>query len=280
MEKKESKKMKYAVEVKDLSFSYDGNKSVVDHVSFSIQSGKYVTLIGHNGSGKSTLAKLLIGLLASSSGEVKLLGESLNQENIARLRRKAGIVFQNPDNQFIGATVRDDLAFGLENRCVPHEDMENLILTFAKKVNMEEFLDKEPNSLSGGQKQRVAIAGVLAMNPEIVIFDEATAMLDPKGKKEIHEIIKKMREETPSLTVISITHDIEEAFLSDEIIVLNEGKIYLQGSPKEVFSKEKELKSIKLDLPFLLKMKKALYAEGIDVGDVQNIDDLVNKLCQ
>lgn len=272
--------MSTALEIKNLIFSYDKEKNVVNDISFNVERGQYVAIIGHNGSGKSTLAKLILGLLEAKSGSIEVFGEKLDEKNIASIRQKLGIVFQNPDNQFIGSTVRDDIAFGLENRQVKHDDMEGIITTYAKKVNMLEFLDKEPSNLSGGQKQRVAIAGVLAMEPNIVIFDEATAMLDPKGKREIRQIITDMKKEHPELTILSITHDIEEAYLSDEVIVLNEGQIVLQGTPNEVFAKADILKSIRLDLPFIHKMKTALAKEDIYLDDVITFEGLVDALCQ
>ncbi len=266
--------------VKNLTFGYEKDKPVLKNISFQIEQGKYIALIGHNGSGKSTLAKLIAGLLELQSGTIEVFGELLTDKNISVLRQKIGIVFQNPDNQFIGATVRDDIAFGLENNCVPHKEMDAIINEFAEKVNMTDFLDKEPTRLSGGQKQRVAIAGVLAMNPKIIIFDEATAMLDPKGKKEIREYILKMKKEDESLTIISITHDIEEAYNSDEVLVLNNGEIFLKGTPEEVFKDKNKLKEIDLDLPFLMKLKDKLSDCDIDVKDVKNLEELVNKLCQ
>ena len=266
--------------IKDLSFGYEKDKQVLKNISLDIEEGKYVSLIGHNGSGKSTLAKLIVGLLELQSGSIEVFGEVMNGKNIYNLRQDIGIVFQNPDNQFIGATVRDDIAFGLENNCVPHEQMDDIINEFAGKVNMLEFLDKEPTRLSGGQKQRVAIAGVLAMKPKIIIFDEATAMLDPKGKKEIREYILKMKQEDESLTIISITHDIEEAYNSDEVIILNDGELYLKGEPEDVFKNEDKLKEINLDLPFLTKLKNSLKKHNVDVSNVKTMEELVNKLCQ
>ena len=210
--------------VKDLNFSYDGKHEVIRDVSFAIKQGSYTTIIGENGSGKSTIAKLLAGLLPKKSGEIIIDKLPLNDENMPILRTKVGIVFQNPDNQFIGATVADDIAFGLENKCVEPADMEKIINEFAAETGMNEYLNREPSKLSGGQKQRVAIAGVLAMAPDILIFDEATSMLDPRGKKEINELIRNIHQEK-KLTIISITHDIEEAALSDQVIVLNDGKV-------------------------------------------------------
>ncbi len=267
------------IEIKDISFSYDNKKDVLKHLSFDIEEGKYISLIGHNGSGKSTIAKLLIGLLSPREGQIIAFGEPIDGKNIYNIRKRIGIVFQNPDNQFIGVTVKDDIAFGLENRLVPHEQMDDIIHEFSSKVGMEQYLNKEPSSLSGGQKQRVAIAGVLAMHPDVIIFDEATAMLDPKGKREINEIIAKMRIENPKLTLISITHDIEEAFNSDEIIVLNKGEILYKDKPSEIIKYEDELISLGLDIPFVHKLKRKLIDKGIIVnGDT--LDELVEQLCK
>ncbi len=268
------------LKISDLSFSYDGQHDVLHNINLEIEAGTYVSIIGHNGSGKSTLAKLIVGLLESKRGEIRLFDIPLNVKTVNELRPRLGIVFQNPDNQFIGATVADDIAFGLENRRVPHEDMQGLIDEFAGKVKMLDFLDKEPSNLSGGQKQRVAIAGVLAMHPELIIMDEATAMLDPKGKREIRDIALAMKADDPNLTIISITHDIEEAYRSDEIIVLNEGTIALKGLPDDVFANRETLRAIDLDVPFVLKMKEALEGAGIEVGPVKSIKELVARVCR
>jgi len=266
--------------IKNLSFSYDGHIDVLKNVNLDIEAGSYVSIIGHNGSGKSTLAKLIVGLIEAKRGEIFLFDQLLSPKTINDLRPRLGIVFQNPDNQFIGATVADDIAFGLENRQVPHADMQPLIDEFAAKVKMTDFLDKEPSNLSGGQKQRVAIAGVLAMKPELIIMDEATAMLDPKGKREIRDIAIEMKKHDPNLTIVSITHDIEEAYRSDEIIVLNEGTIALRGKPEEVFSKRDELRAIDLDIPFVMKMKEALEKEGVNVTSAKSIKQLAAILCR
>lgn len=267
------------IEVKNLKFSYDGKDNVINDVSFNIESGKYISIIGHNGSGKSTIAKLLMGLLEPNKDSIIAFGLPLDRKHVREIRKHIGIVFQNPDNQFIGTTVRDDIAFGLENRQVPQGKMDEIINTFASKVNMLEYLDKAPENLSGGQKQRVAIAGVLAMNPDVVIFDEATAMLDPRGKREIAESINMMREENPNLAIVSITHDIEEALKSDYIIVLNKGKIELQGSPKEVFSSPK-LEEMGLDYPFTYKLSSLLTEKGIKVSDNSSIEGIVKEICR
>lgn len=267
------------IEVKNLDFSYDEHTHAVKNVSFSIEKGSYTTIIGHNGSGKSTIAKLMIGLLEKNSGEILVDGLSLTLENLQAIRNKVGIVFQNPDNQFIGSTVKDDIAFGLENHCVEPNKMDDIIMEFAEKVNMVEFLDSEPTKLSGGQKQRVAIAGVLAMAPEIMIFDESTSMLDPQGKNEINEVIRELHEKT-KMTLVSITHDIEEVTKSDFVIVMNKGEIVMSGKPEEIMKREKELLKSNLDLPFSLKMIKELEKHKIKLKQSVTIEGLVDELCQ
>ena len=268
-----------ALLVKDLKFAYDKKNTIFSGLSFNVEEGEYVSLIGHNGSGKSTLAKLIIGLLEKKSGVIEVFETPLNDKTIYDIRKNVGIIFQNPDNQFIGATVEDDIAFGLENTLVPHEKMKDIILEFSNKVGMDEFLNKEPSSLSGGQKQRVAIAGVLAMSPKLIIMDESTSMLDPKGKKEIRELIFKLRKEDPSLTILSITHDIEEAYLSDRVIVLNKGKVMYNDTPKKVFEHENELKEMDLDIPFVYKLKNELEKIGIKLNSF-NEKEMVDELCQ
>ena len=270
-----------AVEVRNLSFSYDPQVKTrtIDRVSFSIPSGSYTTVIGHNGSGKSTIAKLLLGLLEKAEGEIYIDGLELNLENLREIRGKIGIVFQNPDNQFIGSTVRDDIAFGLENHCVPQREMDGIIEKFAARVNMTEFLNSEPTKLSGGQKQRVAIAAVLAMRHDIIVFDEATSMLDPTGKREINNLIKELHKDK-KLTVISITHDIEEVAQSDNVIVVNKGKIALVGTPKEVFRNEKLMESMQLDIPFVYKVRNALKKKGIRVSDELDMERMAEEVCR
>ena len=184
--------MKKIIEIKNLSFEYREGTKTINNISFDIFEGEYVAILGHNGSGKSTIAKLIIGLLEKLSGSITVNGIELTLENLYKVRDNIGIVFQNPDNQFIGATVRDDIAFGLENNCVPQNQMDEIINNYASKVDMQDFLDHEPTKLSGGQKQRVAIAGILAMNPKIIILDEATSMLDPIGKREINNLVRKL----------------------------------------------------------------------------------------
>ena len=267
------------LEVKDLNFSYEEEGKTIDNVSFSVEEGSYTTIVGHNGSGKSTIAKLIMGLLESASGTITIDGIALNNENLAKIRSRIGIVFQNPDNQFIGATVRDDIAFGLENHCVEPSMMDEIIDTNAALVKMSDFMDQEPTHLSGGQKQRVAIAGVLAMKPKLLIFDEATSMLDPDGKDEIKKVIMKLHKES-SLTILSITHDIDEVASSDYVVALYQGKVVLTGTPQEVFQQEKKLKEMKLDIPFSLKIADELKKRGVTVDRCITMEGMVNELCR
>ena len=267
------------LEVKNLSFSYDEATHAVRHVSFAIEKGSYTTTIGHNGSGKSTIAKLLIGLLEKDEGEILIDNLPLNEENLMEIRSRVGIVFQNPDNQFIGSTVRDDIAFGLENHCVAQEKMDAIITEFAEKVNMTDYLESEPTHLSGGQKQRVAIAGVLAMAPEMIIFDESTSMLDPQGKDEINRVIRQLHAET-QLTIISITHDIEEVAKSDHVLVMDQGEIKMEGTPEEILLRDKELIRLHLDIPFSIKLQQQLKKNGLTMKPEITIEGLVNQLCQ
>ena len=267
------------VKVNNLSYSYDGEHDAVSNVSFNIEKGSYTTIIGHNGSGKSTIAKLLVGLLEKKNGTIMIEDLELNQDNLIKIRNKIGIVFQNPDNQFIGSTVRDDIAFGLENHCVEQKDMDPIINEYAAKVNMTDFLDSEPTHLSGGQKQRVAIAGVLAMHPDIIIFDESTSMLDPQGKDEIKKFIYHLHE-NKELTIISITHDIEEVSSSDHVIVMNDGKVVMDGKPDDVLYRTDELVKIQLDVPFALKLQSALAKKGINVGKCLDLESLVDERWQ
>lgn len=268
-----------AVKVVNLTFSYDGVEDIIKNVSFTIPKGSYTTIIGHNGSGKSTMAKLLIGLLQKKSGNIYILDQELTFESVYEIREHVGIVFQNPDNQFIGSTVADDIAFGLENHCVPQEDMQNLIEDAAKRVGMTEFLDSEPTKLSGGQKQRVAIAGILAIAPDIIIFDESTSMLDPQGKKSINEQIRKLHDEK-NITILSITHDMEEVAQSEHVIVLKNGNVEMSGTPQEIFKQEDKLKEMKLDVPFALKISKQLTQEGVMKQPVCTLEEVVDVLCQ
>ena len=267
------------IDVDKLTFSYDEKTDAVHEVSFSIEKGQYCTIVGENGSGKSTVAKLLTGLLEKKSGSIVIDGLELNIENLRKIRNKIGIVFQNPDNQFIGSTVRDDIAFGLENHCVEQVEMDPIIEEFSNRVGMHDYLNSEPTRLSGGQKQRVAIAGVLAMHPDIIIFDEATSMLDPQGKDEIKKVIMDLHKER-NLTILSITHDIDEVTTSDYVLVMDEGQIILKGTPEEVFKKEEKLKETQFDLPYSMKLAKELDKLGVHIKNRMTMEGMVDELCQ
>lgn len=273
-----------AVEFKDVSFTYpDTKKAILDQISFKIKRGSWTSLIGHNGSGKSTISKLINGLLlpdSANNSRITVLGMTLNQKTVWDVREKVGIVFQNPDNQFVGATVGDDVAFGLENRAVPREQMVKIVRKVLADVGMLDYIDAEPANLSGGQKQRVAIAGILAVEPKIIILDESTSMLDPKGREQVLKIIKHLKKEK-NLTVISIAHDIDEANMADNVIVLNDGKILAQGTPTEIFSKTEMLQEIGLDIPFVQKLINKLNEVGISVPkNIKTKDELKQYLCQ
>lgn len=269
----------HEIVVNHLSFSYDKETPVLKDVSFVVKKGSYTTIIGHNGSGKSTIAKLLIGLLVADEGRIEVNGLEMNEENVYQIRTNLGIVFQNPDNQFIGSTVADDIAFGLENHQIPTEQMPAIIETFAKRVKMTKFLNSEPTKLSGGQKQRVAIAGVLAIAPDIIIFDEATSMLDPQGKEEINRVIQEIHAGGEK-TIISITHDIEEVTKSDYVIVMDQGQVVLEGTPEVVLAHQQQLIDLKLDIPFASKFVNALNEAGVAMKNSIDTEEVVKQLCQ
>jgi energy-coupling factor transport system ATP-binding protein len=254
------------VSLKGVSFQYEGQERyALNNVTFDIYEGEWLAIVGHNGSGKSTMAKLLNGLQFPQEGEITVCGIGLNEETIWDVRKKLGMVFQNPDNQFVGTTVQDDVAFGLENHGIPRDEMVQRVEDSLKKVKMDKFLYQEPHHLSGGQKQRVAIAGILALRPSIIILDEATSMLDPRGREEVLETVRVLKEEK-SLTVISITHDLEEAAKADRIIVMNKGEVFREGVPEEIFSMDEQLIQLGLDIPFSVKMSKAFRQKGIDLS--------------
>jgi len=264
------------IELNNIYFSY-GETPIFEGLSLSIEAGKTIAFVGHNGSGKSTLAKIIAGLLPISKGKITIENIPLTEKNMSIIRGKIGMVFQNPDNQFLGATVRDDIAFGLENRCVDPKKMDSIIEEYAKEVSMEEYLDREPATLSGGQKQRVAIAGVLAMNPEILIFDEATSMLDIKGKNEVNQLLKKARKDYPSLTMIIITHDLDEALLADKLVLLENGKIVAEGEPKEIFFNV-DIEKYSLTYPFALRFSNLANKHGININKVLTEEELEEEL--
>ncbi|MFC4772730.1 energy-coupling factor ABC transporter ATP-binding protein [Enterococcus hermanniensis] len=257
--------MKPIIEVNQIEFSYQEETTpALKDVSFSIKKGEWVAIVGHNGSGKSTLAKTINGLHLPQKGTVTVGGKALSYDSVWDIRRMVGMVFQNPDNQFVGATVEDDVAFGLENQGIEREEMQRRVKDALEKVKMQDFATREPARLSGGQKQRVAIAGVVALRPDIIILDEATSMLDPEGRDDVIATIRKIKEES-DLTVISITHDIDEAASANRILVMREGELFREGTPEEIFSEGPELVSLGLDLPFPEKLKAALKDRGIEV---------------
>lgn len=252
------------IHVANVSFSYSEKQvPVLKNINFSVNKGEWLAVLGHNGSGKSTLAKLLNGLLLPSEGKVTAFGyDTREKEHLYKLRQKIGFVWQNPDNQIVAATVRADIAFGLENLGVLREQMVKKIAESAHLVGISHLLDEEASRLSGGQKQRLAIAGVLACEPEVIIFDEATSMLDPHGKKEIIKTMQQLKEKR-DITIISITHDLKEAALADRIIVLHEGRVVRMGTPAEIFQHGDELYNIGLDMPFPVQVYEQLKERGI-----------------
>ncbi|BAN75430.1 MULTISPECIES: energy-coupling factor ABC transporter ATP-binding protein [Lacticaseibacillus] len=251
------------IRVQHLNYTYpEAKHQALTDVSFDVAKGEWLAIIGHNGSGKSTLAKNLNGLLAPESGTVEVAGMTLSEETVWDIRAKVGIVFQNPDNQFVGATVADDVAFGLENRGVPRDEMVKRVDESLKRVGMTAFADREPARLSGGQKQRVAIAGIIAQRPEIIILDESTSMLDPAGRQEVLGVIRELKDEL-NLTVLSITHDIDEAAVAHRIILLNDGKINEIGTPSDIFAHGTDLLRLGLDVPYSEKLKDALIQRGV-----------------
>ena len=255
--------MQPLIEFKNVSFRYDEDAPwVLKNISFTIEENESIAVIGHNGSGKSTIAKLMNGLLFPQEGEIWINGQLLTEESIWDIRREVGMVFQNPDNQFVGATVQDDVAFGMENRGIPREDMIRQINTSLQAVNMEEYRLTEPHRLSGGQKQRVAIAGVIAISPKVLILDEATVMLDPRGRKQIMKTISTLTTEE-QLSLITITHDLYEITQVDRVIVLNQGEIWKVDTPAAVLQEGDALRDIGLDVPFITALSNQLRTEGI-----------------
>lgn len=258
--------MNNIIEIKNLKYKYtnDSENYILNDVSFQIKEGEWLSIVGHNGSGKSTMVRLMDGLLKAESGDIIISGDSLTAENVWEKRRQIGMVFQNPDNQFVGATVEDDVAFGLENQGIPYSEMKERIHQALELVGMEKFKEKEPARLSGGQKQRVAIAGVIALRPNIIILDEATSMLDPEGRLELIQTVKNIKNQH-RLTVISITHDLEEISLSDRVLVMKKGQIESISHPRELFSRE-DLEELGLDQPFVNQVKFALNQMGFSLS--------------
>ncbi|MDI4567606.1 MAG: energy-coupling factor transporter ATPase [Mycoplasma sp.] len=267
------------IKVENLHFTYPKAQSAaLKGVTFHIPKGKYVAILGHNGSGKSTLAKLLVALLKPTIGSIYIENIVYSKKNLLEVRSRIGMVFQNPDNQFIGATVEDDIAFGLENKKNTRDEIKDKIYYFAKKVDMIRHLKKEPHKLSGGQKQRVAIAATLALSPKVIIFDEITSMLDPKGKRDVLKILKELRD-NPEQTLISVTHDMDEAVLADELIVLYDGQILAQGPPLEIFSNPDIVEKAKIDFPFVYQVSK-LYTKNTNLKPTFEYDKLLEQICK
>lgn len=256
------------ITVNNIKYKYniDDDHLALNDVSFSVKQGEWLSIVGPNGSGKSTLAKTLNGLIAPQEGSVQVDRLDLTMENVWDIRQRVGMVFQNPDNQFVGATVQDDVAFGLENLGVPRPEMIERIEHALAQVGMTDFAEKEPARLSGGQKQRVAIAGIVALKPKIMILDEATSMLDPRGRQEVLQTVKEVKERE-NLTVLSITHDVDEAAASDRVLVMKGGQIIDHDKPEAIFSQTKNLMSYGLDVPFPERLKQALAQENITVPD-------------
>ena len=260
------------IEVRNVSFEYKENAKTLQNVSFSASMGEFICILGHNGSGKSTLAKLIMGLLKPTSGEILIDGISLNEDTVEDLRGKLGIVFQNPDNQFVGITVKDDIAFGLENRNIDRSVMLERIDKYAKEIGVEHLLNRNPESLSGGEKQKVAIAGILACEPDIIIFDESTSMLDPKSVKELLSTINSLK---GKMTILYITHNLDEVLMADRVIVMNNGKVSLTGDVMDVFKEKEIIREAKLDIFDNLKLIELIEKDGLS-----NMKEVVDLLWQ
>ena len=259
--------MENIIEVKNLSYRYDHKSEdyILKDVSFHVKQGEWLSIVGHNGSGKSTTVRLIDGLLEAESGDIIISGDKLTADNVWEKRRQIGMVFQNPDNQFVGATVEDDVAFGLENQGMDYPMMVKRVHEALELVGMQNFKEREPARLSGGQKQRVAIAGVVALQPDIIILDEATSMLDPEGRLELIRTVKKIKDKN-HLTVISITHDLDEISLSDRVLVMKNGQVESTATPRELFSRP-DLEDLGLDQPFVNQIKAAMIQTGLTLPE-------------
>lgn len=276
--------MESIVDVRGLVFEYRSDEVVhraIDDMSFDVKKGEFVAIIGHNGSGKSTLSKNINAILAPTEGDVFVSGMNTKDiENLWNIRQSAGMVFQNPDNQIVATIVEEDVAFGCENLGIPPKEIRGRVDEALKNVDMYEFRKKQPHLLSGGQKQRVAIAGIIAMRPECIIFDEATAMLDPSGRREVVDIINKLNKQY-NITVLHITHFMEEACEADRVIVMDKGRKLIEGTPREVFSQVDTLKRVGLDVPQMTELSQLLSDEGIPIRrDILTVDEMVGELCR
>ncbi len=272
------------IQVNNLHFSYDGEsaeRKALDGVSLSIREGEFVGIVGHNGSGKSTLAKMFNGLLTPDEGDVLVAGMNTKDENsLIDIRRTVGMVFQNPDNQMVATIVEEDVAFGVENLGVEQSKIRGVVDEALHAVDMYEFRGKKPHQLSGGQKQRIAIAGIIAMKPKCIVFDESTAMLDPVGRSEVLSQMHRLNNED-GVTIIFITHYMEELIHADRIIIMNDGKFYKEGTPVEIFSDTDELKRLRLNVPETVELADGLRKLGMNIShDVLTKEDLVEAICQ
>ncbi len=266
--------------MEDVSYQYEPDaRPAVSHVTLEVERGSFVAVLGHNGSGKSTLAKLMNALFLPTEGRVLVCGmDTLTEEKVWNIRRHAGMVFQNPDNQIVANVVREDVAFGLENLGVPQDEMVRRVEAALSAVRMSEFAETAPHMLSGGQKQRVAIAGALAMEPELIIMDEATAMLDPSGRAEVLATVRKLNREK-GMTVVWITHFMEEAAVADRLIVMNDGSVALEGTPRQVFSRVEEIKALGLDVPPMAELAQTLRDRGLPLPEgILTVSDMVKEL--
>ena len=273
------------IKIENLIFEYRKEEEeqpvkAINNISLEVEKGSFTAILGKNGSGKSTLAKNLNGLLLPTGGTVSVNGyNTADEEHIWDVRQSAGMVFQNPDNQLVSAIVEDDVAFGPENLGIEPAEIRRRVDKALEDVNMGPFKGKSPHLLSGGQKQRIAIAGVVAMKPRCIIFDEPTAMLDPKGRKEIMSIIKELHEE--GITVVLITHFMDEAVNADRVIIMHQGEIFMDGTPAEVFGQGEKVKSVNLDVPMAVELARALRQRGIEVPEkIIGTEEMVEYLCQ
>ena len=276
--------MENIIKVDNLIFEYTRDETTyraIDDFNLDIKKGEFVAIIGHNGSGKSTLSKNLNAILVPTSGDINIKGMNTKDEKyLWDIRQTAGMVFQNPDNQIVATIVEEDVAFGCENLGIPSQEIRLRVDEALKNVDMYDLRERQPHLLSGGQKQRVAIAGIIAMRPECIIFDEATAMLDPSGRQEVMNTIKRLNKEY-NITVLHITHFMEEAVEADRVIVMEKGKLALEGTPREVFSNVTRLKEIGLDVPYMTELAHLLKEDGLDIRDnILTVDEMVGELCQ
>ena len=269
------------IRLQDVVFQYEGaDVPAVNHVSLDVERGEFLAILGRNGCGKSTLARMLNGLMTPSSGEICVDGVDVNEKNVYDVRQICGMVFQNPDNQIVATVVEEDCAFGLENRGVPSDEICRRVDEALNEVGMLDRALTSPSMLSGGQKQRIAIAGVLAMRPRIIVFDESTAMLDPVGRREVFSIARRLNREE-GITVIWITHFMDEAVQADRVVVMEDGKVQLQGCPREVFANVDRVLQLGLDVPEMMRLSKKLRRAGVNVpADVLTVEEMAVELCR